>query len=253
MCTVTILPRRDGLRLLTNRDESRERSPALPPEARIVPGAEPSLRAVYPLDADAGGTWVAVNTAGVVLTLLNRNLPPPRGGGGDGEPAPPADRRSRGEIIPHLLDCRSAAEAHARLTELNPRRYAAFRLVVSDAERVVVARTDTMSMARDELPLGGTPWMFTSSGLGDHIVDPPRRGLFNDWFRGDRAAWAAEQDAFHRHRWADRPELSVCMSREDARTVSLTSVEMDSSAVRMVYHAGPPCEPAEDHQVELPR
>jgi len=37
---------------------------------------------------------------------------------------------------------------------------------------------------------------------------------------------AATQDRFHAHSWPDRPELSVLMSRADARTVSITAVEV---------------------------
>lgn len=253
MCTVTILPRPGGLRLLTNRDESRQRREAHPPQTRDVEHGQacaPPLRAIYPTDAEAGGTWVAVNTAGVVLTLLNRNLPAPPP---IDRPPAPSGKRSRGEIIPDLLDCESADAALRRLPALNPRDFAAFRLVVADRESVVVARTDTMSMAHDRCRLGGKPFLFTSSGLGDHLVDPPRRGLFHEWFAGDAESWRERQDAFHRHRWGDRPELSVCMSRADARTVSLTAVEVEPAAVRMSYHAGPPCESAEDTLVELPR
>ena len=268
MCTVTILPRPGGLRLLTNRDESRRRSEAKPPHIRGVQRGEKKMiatRAMYPTDADAGGTWVAVNTAGVVFTLLNRNLPAPTP-----TPPPPVDpsataptptdqppapsgRRSRGEIIPALLDCESADAAIERLPAFHPRDFSAFRMVVADEKSIVVVRTDTLSMAHERCPLSTKPSMFTSSGLGDHLVDPPRRALFNSWFTGDSASWPERQDAFHRHRWEDRPELSVCMSRSDARTVSLTAVEVEPGGVGMLYHAGPPCEPAEDTLLELPR
>lgn len=253
MCTVTILPQPGGLRLLTNRDESRQRSEAHPPDIHDITPPEdgnPATRAIYPIDADAGGTWIAVNTAGVAFTLLNRNLPAPPP---IDQPPAPSGRRSRGEIIPALLDCDSADAAMRRLGAFNPKDFAAFRLVVADSESVVVARTDTMSMAHDRCRLRDKPHLFTSSGLGDHLVDPPRRGLFNGWFGGEPADWRERQDAFHRHRWEDRPELSVCMSRADARTVSLTAVEVEAAKVRMSYHAGPPCEPAEDTTLELPR
>jgi hypothetical protein len=156
-------------------------------------------------------------------------------------------------VIPALLDCESADAALRRLPEFDPKDFAAFRLVVADRVSVVVARSDTMSLAHDRCRMRDKPHLFTSSGLGDHLVDPPRRGLFHQWFTGDPASWPERQDGFHRHRWEDRPELSVCMSREDARTVSLTAVEVEPGAVRMSYHAGPPCEPAEDTVLELTR
>ncbi|MEL7087152.1 MAG: hypothetical protein AAGL98_01720, partial [Planctomycetota bacterium] len=77
----------------------------------------------------------------------------------------------------------------------------------------------------------GRPAMLTSSGLGDHLVETPRRELFHAGpFRTP-----ADQDAFHGHRGADRPELSVFMHRDDARTVSRTAVEVAADAVVMAY------------------
>jgi len=97
------------------------------------------------------------------------------------------------------------------------------------------------------------PVMFTSSGLGDARVEGPRRELFHDWFGDDPAQWPAQQDAFHRHRWPDRPELSVCMSREDARSVSLTVVEVTAAGVSLTYHGAPPDEPGPDVTRRLAR
>jgi hypothetical protein len=42
---------------------------------------------------------------------------------------------------------------------------------------------------------------------------------------------------FHCHRWADRPHLSVNMSRADACTVSRTVVSLGAGRVSMTYHA----------------
>lgn len=247
MCTVTIVPRPGGFRLLTNRDESRKRRDARPPAAHFVEPAHPRLRAIYPTDADAGGTWVAVTTAGFAATLLNANPPG----------VAPTDRRSgprsRGELIGGILVGGTVDCVKQRLQGVSPHDYAPFRLVAVDGENIGVWRSDGSAIVFESSPLGGRPRLFTSSGLGDHVVEPPRRELFESRFGEDPSAWPAEQDAFHRHRWPDRPELSVCMSRADARSVSLTAVEVESAAVRMAYHAGPPCEAAEDSELELPR
>jgi len=245
MCTVTLVPWRGGLRLLTNRDESRRRRPAEPPAARDVPGSP--RRAAHPVDADAGGTWVAVNTAGLAMTLLNANPP------GIEPTRRPRGPRSRGMILTERLGCGSADEVAASLRTLDAAQYGPFRLVAADATRVAVAASDTEQLVVETAAWGDRPLMWTSSGLGDHRVEPPRRALFDAWFGEAADRWPDEQDAFHRHRWAQRPELSVCMARSDARTVSLTSVMVTAQWVRMTYHAGPPCESAQDTEVELPR
>jgi hypothetical protein len=48
---------------------------------------------------------------------------------------------------------------------------------------------------------------------------------------------AVAQDAFHHHQWPGRGELSVLMSRADARTVSITTVEIGERRVWMEYLA----------------
>src|SRR3712207_9571694 len=65
---------RSGFRVAFSRDELRVRLAGLPPGVGVF-GAR---RAVHPTDAAAGGTWIAVNDAGLVLFLLNVNLPSPR-------------------------------------------------------------------------------------------------------------------------------------------------------------------------------
>jgi len=76
--------------------------------------------------------------------------------------------------------------------------------------------------------------MFTSSSLGDALVEPPRTRLFeqlvladDDWLRG--------QIRFHRHRWVRRPEISIDMAREDATTVSRTTIDVTSTTIELEY------------------
>src|SRR5262249_23772703 len=78
------------------------------------------------------------------------------------------------------------------------------------------------------------PLLFTSSSLGDAIVERPRRGLFERFMRSRRDPLDA-QARFHRHRWPDQPQVSVCMSREDAATVSHTVVDVSTEAVAVCY------------------
>lgn len=214
MCTVTLIPLPGaGVRLVTNRDESRRRAPGLPPVVREV---APSLHAAYPIDGEAGGSWVAVSDRGVLLAILNANLTP-------APPlVPPKDRLSRGLVIPELVDAEDANAAAERVEDLALPRMAPFRLLIADARLVRLASWNGEKLARARYPLG--PMCFASSGLGDERV-APRLTLFEQWM--DRHGPTPQsQDAFHQHVWPDRPEISVMMSREDARTVSVTAVEL---------------------------
>ena len=89
------------------------------------------------------------------------------------------------------------------------------------------------------LPLAN-PQMFTSSGLGDHHVEGPRRQLFEETvLPGEPVDWEERQDRFHAHRWRDRPAVSVHMARAEAWTVSRTTIEIDDARIVMSYAAEP--------------
>ena len=53
------------------------------------------------------------------------------------------------------------------------------------------------------------------------------------------AASPAAQDCFHAHRWPGAPGASVLMSREDAATVSITTVEAFARGFRLTYRPLP--------------
>lgn len=222
MCTASIIPVRGGFRLAVNRDELRARAPALRP---TVVDLEGGGRAAWPTDADAGGTWIAVNDAGVALTLLNGNPRPM-------PPMPPEDRlTSRGLIIPGLIASTSSRGAMQRLRAIEVAHFAPFRLVAVDGDEVCDAVWDRRRLRVLSMPL--VPRCFVSSGLGDDRARP-RLGLFDECVARSGALPAA-QDAFHSHRWHDRPEISVMMERPEARTVSVTIVTRSADGVRMHY------------------
>lgn len=220
MCTVSVIASGSGYRLVTNRDEQRTRPRAEAPAWRDDP-----VRAIWPRDPGGGGTWVAAAESGLTLCLLNVNIPP----NGRAEPV-----RSRGGLIPALLDSRDPGEVMARVRGMDLSPYAPFRLVAVGPGPVVHdARWDGLALCVSEHLSGGAwrPVCWASSGLGDELVEP-RLPLFEQVVCRDPTP--AAQDAFHRHRWADRPEISVLMSRADARTVSIAAIEV-GDGVEMSY------------------
>lgn len=225
MCTMTVLPlAADRVRVVFNRDESRDRPSAHPPVRRRFGRRE----AVLPIDPGTDGTWIGANDAGLILALLNGNPPQPVRG---------KAARSRGHVVPELLGCNTPADALDRFERLlRPSDFAPFRLVVLGRGVVADIRWDgRQSMVSSRL-LSGSPVLFTSSGLGDHLVEIPRRELFETLFE-NAADPVAAQDEFHAHRWSGREHLSVNMSRADARTVSRTVISRDERAVHFDYFA----------------
>ncbi len=121
VCTVILLSRPGDpwpLLLAANRDEMLAR-PWLPPAAHWP--AWPGV--VGGLDSLAGGTWLAVNSAGVVAGVLNRT----------GSLGPADGRRSRGELPLLALRHATAAAAAAGLSVLDAGAWRPFNLVVADA------------------------------------------------------------------------------------------------------------------------
>ena len=240
MCTVTVVPARDTIRLACNRDELRSRPVAVPPRIQQFG----PRRAVLPVDPTSGGTWVAGNDAGLALALLNVN-------GKKELSATPAAPQSRGKIIPALLHADTPWSAAFSTLRLDPAQYAPFRLLLLNRRGGVEVHADGTRIRLVWRTGLTSPQLFTSSGLGDRAVEGPRRQLFGEFFDrpGDPLAL---QDVFHRHRWPDRPHLSVCMDRQDARTVSHTVVCLGPDRVTLTYHPDAPDRPAETLTVTLP-
>ncbi len=230
MCTVTLLPIEHadgiGVRIGCSRDESVLRPSALPPISKSFG----KRSALLPVDPQSNGTWIAANDAGLALVLLNRNRTPAN--------KTPTANRSRGEIIPSLLHCESIVDATEEMRLLGTDDFGPFRLLI--VSREAFAEIDSTQQVDSYAPCRfDRPRIFTSSGLGDEVVEGPRTELFRCYFfkRKSSNCMASLQDRFHLHRWTGREHLSVCMSRKDARTVSYTVVQMLGQAVSMTYRA----------------
>lgn len=249
MCTLTVIrPREAGVRLrvLFNRDEQRSRPRALPP--KWVELAD--RRALMPIDPQSGGTWIGVNDAGLIACLLNANLNAQREWGA---------RASRGRIVPTVLHAADLASARERAAAIDPAAFPPCTLVLIDATGLVRFSSDGDCWTIDESGANHAPFFVTSSGLGDALVEPPRRELFERLLRDESHPLIA-QARLHEHQWPDRRHLSVNMSRADARTVCRTRVDVgtapESAFASCVFlheyltESGEPTEPSE-HAFEL--
>ena len=240
MCTVTVLTTPTGFRLVHSRDEQRVRTPGEPPRAIVLDGR----RALAPRDPDAGGTWVAVRDDGLALAIMNVNPvtnPDWRSAKGT---------RSRGLIIRDLLETidTDSDDPLAPVADLKPAEYAPFRLIVVRPGRSRALPTiDEWTWSGPQTDSGphtgqitaglvrtspDAPVCWATSGLGDTTVTD-RLPLFDEIVRPDPTPHA--QDRYHRHAWQERGPQSVLMTRGDARTVSITAVEVGDEYRRMTY------------------
>ena len=221
MCTVSAACSPDGaaLRIVVNRDERRLRMQARPPARFSAYG----VSALWPVDQEAGGTWVAVTEHGLAFVLLNASAP--------GRCLLHDDEQvSRGAIIPYLARSADVEDAERRFVS-GPAQWPCrpFKLVVASRDRIVLL-TPEGSLDLD------VPLMLATSSLGDQWVETPRRALFHDLLSSSATAWQA-QDRLHRHAWPDRRHASVLMSRTDACTVSRTEIVLTHNGSEMRYAA----------------
>ena len=227
MCTVTVVPYAGGVRLMCNRDERRTRPPALPPRTFALDGR----RAVFPVDPAGGGTWIGVNDVGLVVAVLNVHAGRLRD---EGTPRPPS---SRGQIVRALLSCRSPGAAVAAASRLDARRFAPFRLLLVHRRAIAASRASGAARLDWTFDTIARPLLFTSSSLGDELVEAVRRRLFERMMAGESSGWLGGQARFHRHQWRARPEVSVRMERPDALTVSRTTVNVTSVGRALTYRS----------------
>jgi hypothetical protein len=237
MCTVSILraPFVDGpeglrWRVAFNRDERLTRGEALLPRAH----RHEHVTALYPVDAEGGGTWIAATGAGLVFALLNetdacgsvaQGFSPALEGRPEG-----LRSTSRGLVVTRLVSSRSIEEAQSRLGESPVEKCRPFRLLVVGEAGLLEA-----------VWAGDLTWRFhepvarlvrTSSTVAPAATLRKRRSLFD---RLVTDASTAAQDAFHAHRWPGDPSASVRMSRPGAATVSVTTIEAFADGFRVSY------------------
>jgi hypothetical protein len=216
MCTVSWLRQPGGYHLFCNRDEKRTRGIALPP--RVV--ERDGLRYIAPVDADSGGTWIAVNEHAVTLCLLN-------GGSLQAE-------RSRGLVIPELIRARSVADCKLLFQNLNLEPFAPFTLLMIEPDGPGVAATwDGAGASID--PRVQAPLISSS-----YEPDAVRRERLREFDRH----WPHNPEAllrFHASHNAPTGAHAPCMHRLDAETVSFSRVIVADGRIRFEYLPAAPC------------
>jgi hypothetical protein len=239
MCTLTFIPKPNGYLLGMNRDERLTRELALAPVAITTA----SLPAVYPRES-GGGTWIGSNAAGITFALLNQN---------PGSQAS-VKERSRGEIIPALMESPHFSEAMRRFQQTDLRRLLPFVLVGIFPAEQIISQCQWDGNELKFLRIGWDVRHWFSSGVSDEMARKVRGSTcYEAWRRRDAgsAEWLRGLHASHS---PVRGSFSICVHRPDAATVSYTEVAYGGGNLTMRYHAGHPCQALGrfDAEVNLP-
>lgn len=216
----------EGYDLFFNRDERLSRSRAILPTVQEFDGIE----YISPTDADAGGTWITVNQFGFTVCLLNHYQ--------FEQIETYKAWTSRGEIVRQFSATSDLGLAEQRFRHLDLKDYRAFRmfiierngdnrLCVWDGHAVRVEKNVTKPKS--------------SSSVDARHVKSVRKQLFESLNLVESKS-AEDYINFHSSHLPSRSKESVCMHREDAKTVSFSHVSVTDSKVEFRYADGSPCE-----------
>ncbi len=241
MCTLTVVTGNDTYVMAMNRDEKIARGTGSPAEILEFNGA----RAIYPGDSD-GGTWFATNEYGISLALLNWNdIVAPA--------VAAAKTRSRGRVIPPLIESRSLSDLHEVVAVLNFKGMWPFRLVgVFPSEQEIWEWRWDSTQLQFQVHLWESRHWFSSS-LSDKRAEAVRgTACRNAEHESDAGSvpWLRRLHASH----AGGPgPFSLCVHREDVKTLSYSEVMVTPGTVQMGHVRSSPCTMGRIQPVEIER
>lgn len=246
MCTLSW--RLDGstLDVFFNRDEQKSRVAARP--AHFWPDYE----AIFPVDPQGGGTWLAATTSGCVFALLNNYQATVKDSDICVEREIPL--LSRGLVITMLLQEMGALkpfESQSKPADLQPFTiehclkclplfaFKPFTLVcLSPSWQAFAFDWDgfQLTTTRPRSPV-------ISSAVALRSVQAYRLSVYPE---GEATVGHLMQ--FHSSHEPSASAFSVCMHRDDAHTVSFSHVQVTLQNISFQYFAGSPCQRLVGHQ-----
>jgi len=219
-----------GYEIFFNRDERRERKPALPPAVR----RQDAARFVAPLDGDFGGTWISVNEYGISCCLLN---------GFPAAGAAVAERQdyiSRGMVPLALAGCVTTSAAAGVVRKLELDSYRPFVLVVlAPGRRGLTARWSGLALELRMEPPVDQP--LVSSSFYTSEVRRNRTAVFERVMREFGRDRSESHLEYHRRHEPEAGPHSPCMHRPDAETVSFSHIQVAAEEIRFLYVPDSPC------------
>jgi hypothetical protein len=226
MCTVSWIHKDGGYHLFCNRDEKKERSPALPPRV----DQRGWVRFIAPVDPQSGGSWIGVNEFGVSVCLLNSANPVNAA----------AALRSRGLIVRDVIWAESTEDCALWLNQLDLSRVAPFTvLLLQPGTPAIIGAwngeyVDVIRSADSYVPL-------TSSSHDSSRAREIRRREFRALAASAGVVDPALLYAFHSGHGPAPSAYSTCMHRPDAETVSFSHIAVTPKEIRFSYWPTSPC------------
>jgi hypothetical protein len=224
MCTLTYLLTEHGYELYFNRDEQRSRLLALAPQF------DPNLEAIYPIDTNGQGTWLGVTQSGLSLALLNNYQAATK--------QVNENSVSRGQLILSLLanvkSMASKLDIMVQLKTMDLSVYQPFVLCVFPADLTLSnVNIDVVKWGASKLTQGAIDLPITSSSVDFDEVFLKRQNKFAALV--DKTHPQSEQLKAYHYSTEEQGKHSVQMSRDDARTVSVSHLSVGECLVAFEY------------------
>jgi len=222
MCTVSWSFRNQSCRVFFNRDERRSRLRAERPRQIEWRGAE----LIAPIDPQGGGSWIALNRAGIVAFLLNNYA-------AIQDDSALGRCRSRGEIPLSIASRTDFAACVEALETLDTERYRPFIAgVVSPSGESHAIAWDGMTLKLRDL----TRSFLTTSSFRFDAVESYRRARYEELIRSGGADWAWSHGLnYHQDLNNADPAFNPLMSREDAETHCISVITATPEGTQFEY------------------
>jgi len=225
MCTLSYLLTHTGYELFFNRDEQHNRPLAL------IPDINAACQAIFPIDPQGKGTWLAVNKSGLSLALLNYYQV--------GDNSIDQTFISRGQLIPYILKAlvkTPEAEVSEILNAINLSSYQPFQLAIFPKNLTKTnAKVDFYQWDSEKLTLTDLQQPFTSSGVDFEYIAKQRKDRFNQIVCPLNAT-REQFKAFHLSQ-ENEGKYSVNMIRFEARTVSISHIFVENSSTNTLINS----------------
>lgn len=194
------------------------------------------------VDLRAGGTWLGANEYGLIAAVLNRRSQSP----------PDPSRRSRGTLVADVLQCRTTAEAVARIEGFAPTTFNLFTLLVADPEAAVLLANEPDHWRSRELGRG----LHVVTNRESESLECPRHErtvqllspvvpLLNgrDLDRAVTKIWQALGDHGHGSAASKDPLSVPCVHTADygTRSSSVLILERSARRIRFLHAEDAPC------------
>lgn len=226
MCTLTWRKLADGYQVCFNRDEQVTRAKAQPPKI------DPTLEAIYPTDPQAGGTWIGVTKTGICFCLLNNYQ-------ATENVSKTKPLTSRGMII---LNClrqlqKSKPDFKDLAQYMKIEDFAPFTLCIfTNSKKKDLIDNLQVDWDGDKLSYQSVDQIVTSSGYKFEQVKASRISTFEKFTASDQTLVD-----FHKSHLPAKGPYSTCMHRQDAKTQSLSVINVTRSGIKFDYFDGSPC------------